>query len=1014
MIRTGVQLTKTDFSEIPDMCIICQKNEKTSPVSYESGKARIREVATILNDAVFLRLQKFGENFVYHTGNKCYKSYTHKKKKNDVNVDNLVNNNNTTQRQSEEQYHSEELPYNSKCVICNRKTHQGITKKSPISEYERARKFLEAKVYFEDDVNLRTANVYEPDDVLNAKLYCHKNCVRSYLRKYEDSKNNKENATASKGDLNRNVILTYVETLIPQMKSGLAFPLTDIRNNIKLIHKIDVSNRYIKKCMSDKFGNELLFSSSRSANKSDIVYHSSIKLGDVTDFLRSKDDMKDCGRTLRELCKVFDFGLSDEFSDATNLETAWNNIRIPLPALSFFGELLNFKPEDFECLENECDLGDDADSLGQISHSKRLKVLSLFQIICYMISNGTKKTPMHIMSGLAVHDACKSSILIESFNHIGVSVSYDEVLRHRNDLSRFTILKHENNVPIPSHFDRNMFTLAAFDNFDHNESTFTGLGSSHDTVCVLFQDKPEEEHKKPKLSEVSMKHGGKILRKELGCQKIQQFSNPSKTAALPQDYTATKELPPIQSVKSKLIEKKEFAWEFCRFDQSQKKGSDLESCLPVPTWGPFNSFILKEKKRPTQIVGFLPIIPKPVTEYSTVYTALQNFVNVLSQLHQSKLPVACDEGVYHIARHIMLLRPDEFKDIVLMMGSWHLTKIVLQCIGKYLKGSGADLIFSESSVFGPTVTESVLNGTNYARSMKAYIILSETLRRLQLKEFFKEHDIKCYTNEINKLKELQECFAKKDFEQCKKTFEEYTKLPNNLQTDFEKFICVRRSESQTFKYWDNVIYLISLAKCAVRADREGDWTLHLSLLPKILPIFNALNRPNYLRWCALYYEDMLQLEITAPEVYAQFLDGKFAIKRTARCFSSVGADLALEQTINKSKKSSHGVIGKTRSKAFVAEWDLIYHEVLAVTNLYRDITKVQSSINYELKYHHEYTSSETENMEHHITSMEKFILQHDNPFGPGAKTLRNIITQEEVCEEFRDKILDVVTIGNYK
>ena len=46
-----------------------------------------------------------------------------------------------------------------------------------------------------------------------------------------------------------------------------------------------------------------------------------------------------------------------------------------------------------------------------------------------------------------------------------------------------------------------------------------------------------------------------------------------------------------------------------------------------------------------KIIGFLPVVPYPVTEYTVVYTALKNFQDILCQLDQSHLPITCDEGV---------------------------------------------------------------------------------------------------------------------------------------------------------------------------------------------------------------------------------------------------------------------------------------------------------------------------------------------------------------------------------
>ena len=45
-------------------------------------------------------------------------------------------------------------------------------------------------------------------------------------------------------------------------------------------------------------------------------------------------------------------------------------------------------------------------------------------------------------------------------------------------------------------------------------------------------------------------------------------------------------------------------------------------------------------------------------------------------------------------------------------------------------------------------------------------------------------------------------------------------------------------------------------------------------------------------------------------------------------FKAVGADLALEQTINRAQKSASGIIYSSRKKKFVAKWELIYHEML--------------------------------------------------------------------------------------
>ena len=94
---------------------------------------------------------------------------------------------------------------------------------------------------------------------------------------------------------------------------------------------------------------------------------------------------------------------------------------------------------------------------------------------------------------------------------------------------------------------------------------------------------------------------------------------------------------------------------------------------------------------------------------------IRNFQDVKSQLNQNHLAVGCDKGVYQIARDIQLHNPQYFPDIILFLGSFHITKILLKCRGKYLEGSGAIEIFTESRVFGSHTLQSVLNGKHYTR-----------------------------------------------------------------------------------------------------------------------------------------------------------------------------------------------------------------------------------------------------------------------------------------------------------
>ena len=124
----------------------------------------------------------------------------------------------------------------------------------------------------------------------------------------------------------------------------------------------------------------------------------------------------------------------------------------------------------------------------------------------------------------------------------------------------------------------------------------------------------------------------------------------------------------------------------------------------------------------------------------------------------------------------------------------------------------------------------------------------------------------------------------------------------------------------------------------IRGDREGMWDLHLDSVQKAVKLFEAMDATNYKRWGETYLEDMRRLSVTAPEVHRTFMMGPFVVKRAIGEFNAVGLDLALEQSIQRLKKSPGGVIGKTQEAKFVAEWETIYHEMLGVSNLYREVS----------------------------------------------------------------------------
>ena len=205
----------------------------------------------------------------------------------------------------------------------------------------------------------------------------------------------------------------------------------------------------------------------------------------------------------------------------------------------------------------------------------------------------------------------------------------------------------------------------------------------------------------------------------------------------------------------------DIAWIISRLDLSDLSNNSVSPFgeqQSMPSWSSFNS-VISDRKGKIQQIGFLPILPHPVTKYETLYTSLINFKNVLNQLTQSQIAVFCD-GVYHIVKLFHAQRPDEFSGIVLCLGSFHMIKAFLARIGKYLSGSGCRTIWTQNTVFGIDVVKSVISGSHYKRSLDGICLLGECISRLQWVEFLR-NDVSKYINELKIIEELKRAISEK-------------------------------------------------------------------------------------------------------------------------------------------------------------------------------------------------------------------------------------------------------------
>ena len=105
------------------------------------------------------------------------------------------------------------------------------------------------------------------------------------------------------------------------------------------------------------------------------------------------------------------------------------------------------------------------------------------------------------------------------------------------------------------------------------------------------------------------------------------------------------------------------------------------------------------------------------------------------RLNQDSAVAVVDQPVYAKALEVIWKRSDEFRSVVLRMGSFHICCTVLALIGKRFDGSGLQDLLVESGVVAEGSLPGAMNGKHYNRGVRVHKLLMEALVRLQLEQF---------------------------------------------------------------------------------------------------------------------------------------------------------------------------------------------------------------------------------------------------------------------------------------
>ena len=141
------------------------------------------------------------------------------------------------------------------------------------------------------------------------------------------------------------------------------------------------------------------------------------------------------------------------------------------------------------------------------------------------------------------------------------------------------------------------------------------------------------------------------------------------------------------------------------------------------------------------------------------------------------------------------------------------------------------------------------------------------------------------------------------------------------------------------------VEMVDILLRLLRADREGDWPLHLSCIRSMIPWCFALHKINYARYPPVYYAHMSRLQEISPVLHDHFPIGGFSVQlRNEHPFARIAVDHTTKETENKHTQTAGGTRGFSLKPGAVSRYYITAeHRAGALRQLWHEIS-IQGSV----------------------------------------------------------------------
>ena len=431
--------------------------------------------------------------------------------------------------------------------------------------------------------------------------------------------------------------------------------------------------------------------------------------------------------------------------------------------------------------------------------------------------------PLHLGLGIQMHHHFGSKFLIDSLRAHGFCSSYATVLQYERKAAV------AQGTDLPGHISDQFIQYVA-DNVDHNTRPLDGKGTFHGRGIIATITPGGRISKLVPKKDVSPEELAAA-----GETNICHYRNQAGHTT-PLFYKELKDLR-IEDASANL----DLIWKM------------------TPGWLGFMQMVCEGHYPGQSKIAFLSVIDLQPTVMTCVYSTL-SFICDHAKRYSVTPIVTFDQPLWWKAMIIVTNEPEtsDLKSVVLRLGGLHIEMSFLGCIGHVMSGSGLKEVLE--LVYATNAVGHMLSSKALARAVRGHILVDSVLNALLVNITFgsplpatigldtetgvnlgdKEgelnaSDVQAADQDLKKVEELYKELVK-DTTKAKQvgSTEVLLKVAEKLES---KRVSMHNQRTATM--WIQYMNMVDTLRTFIKAERTGNWNLHLQTVREMLLYFAA-------------------------------------------------------------------------------------------------------------------------------------------------------------------------------